>query len=280
MFQADPIKRMLREPLVHFLIAGLAVFSLNALRDAPIDPSSRTITIDEARVQRLSDNFVQSWQRPPNRAELDALIRDYIREEVYYREALRLGLDQDDPVVRRRLGSKMEFLARSDAESAAPDDATLQAWLDRNPAKYAGDSTYSFDQIYVGGNDPSAARRRALSIQAALASGASPEGMGDPLAVPHEMDKATYTDISRAFGDNFAAALGSLPAGRWIGPVASGFGTHVVRVRAMAKPTRPRLADVRQQVENDWREATIKAREARAYQALLDGYTIKIARPR
>lgn len=274
------IKLLSREPLTHFLVAGAAIFFLNGLRDTVVDPASRTINIDEAQVGRLTSTFAQSWQRPPNRTEIDGLIRDYIREEIYYREAIRLGLDQDDLVIRRRLRSKMEFLSRSEAENAVPTDATLQAWLDRNPAKYASDATYSFDQIYVAGNDPSIARRRALALQNALAAGAEPEGLSDVLSVPHVMDRTRYTDIARTFGDGFAGALHNLPVGRWIGPVASGFGTHVVRLRAMSRAERPRLSNVRQQVENDWREATIETRDARAYQALLDGYTIKIDRPR
>ena len=274
------IKLLSREPLSHFVVAGAAVFFLNGLRDTPVDPASRTIRIDEVQVGRLTDAFALSWQRPPNRSEVDGLIRDYIREEIYYREAIRLGLDQEDPVIRRRLRSKMEFLSRSEAESAVPTDETLQAWLDRNPAKYAGDATYSFDQIYVGGNDSSLSRRRALMIQKMLTSGAAPAGLGDPLSAPPTLEKARFTDIARTFGDDFADALHNLPIGRWIGPVASGFGMHVVRVRAATKPDRPRLSEVRQQVENDWREATIEARDARAYQALLDGYTIKIDRPR
>ena len=277
---AARIKLLSREPLAHFVVAGAAVFFLNGLRDTPVDPASRTIRIDEVQVGRLTDAFALSWQRPPNRSEVDGLIRDYIREEIYYREAIRLGLDQEDPVIRRRLRSKMEFLSRSEAENAVPTDATLQAWLDRNPTKYAGDATYSFDQVYVGGNDPSLARRRALIIQKTLNSGAAPAGLGDPLSAPRTLENARFTDIARTFGDDFAGALHSLPMGRWIGPVASGFGMHVVRVRATTPPDRPRLADVRQQVENDWREATIEARDARAYQALLDGYTIKIDRPR
>lgn len=273
-------KTILREPLTHFILAGLAIFGLSGLQEVPVDPESRTIRIDEAQVSRLTTGFAQSWQRPPSRQEVDGLIRDYIREEIYYREAIRLGLDKDDPIVRRRMRSKMEFLSRSEIESAAPTDATLQAWLDRSPARYANDAAYSFDQLYVAGNDPSRARRRALSIQQALASGVSEKNLGDPLSIPENMENARYSDISRTFGEDFARALKSLPVGRWIGPVASGFGAHVVRVRAVTIPQKPSLADVRQRVENDWREATIEAREARAYQALLDGYRIKIDRPK
>lgn len=277
---ADRIKPILREPLAHFLIAGAAVFGLNATRDTPPDPAGRTIVIDETQVRRLTDTFVQSWQRPPTAAEVDGLIRDYIREEIYYREALRLGLDSGDLVIRRRLRNKMEFLARSEIESATPGEATLKAWLDRDPAKYAGGAKFDFDQVYVGGNDASAARRRALALQAQLARGADPAGLGDALSVPRYMAGAGSVEVARIFGDGFAAALASLPQGRWVGPVQSGYGVHVVRVTRIVLPSKPQLQDVRQAVENDWREATAEKREAQSYQALLDGYTIRIERPR
>lgn len=277
---ADRIKLILREPLAHFLIAGAFIFALNAMRDLPADPTSRTITIDETQVQQLTANFAKSWQRPPTRQEVDGLIRDYIREEIYYREALRLGLDQDDLVIRRRLRAKMEFLARSEAESATPDDATLQALMDANPARYSSDAAYSFDQVYIAGNDANVSRRRALEVQRKLTAGGKPDGLGDALSVPASMESAGYSEIARAFGDGFADALRTLPEGKWTGPVESGFGVHVVRKRTSAKPVAAKLSAVRQKVENDWREATMEAREAKSYQALLDGYTIRIAAPK
>jgi hypothetical protein len=267
------------EPLVHFMIIGLLLFGFFALRGETVDPESRTITISEPKVEQLVAGFAQTWQRPPTPAEIDGLIRDHIKDEVYYREGLRLGLDQDDLIIRRRIRSKMEFLASSEAENARPDDASLQAILDRNPQKYAADVRYSFDQIYVSAQDEATGRARAGQILTRLNSGAQWEGLGDTISLPRSLDGADRPRIARDFGDEFAAALTGLKSGVWAGPVVSGFGFHLVRVRAVQSSAKPSLADVRQQVENDWRTATIREREGKAYQALLDSYTIKIAKP-
>ena len=273
------VRQMLREPLVHFLLAGLAVFLLASLRDQPVDPASRTISISEEQVGRLVARWQAAWQRTPTPAEVDALIRDHIKEEVYYREALRLGLDQDDPIIRRRLRSKMEFLGGAAAENAVPDDATLQAWIDRNPARYAAAPRFSFDQIYLGQGDADALAERARAVQQQLRSGAAWSMLGARLSLPRSIDGANRAAIDRQFGDGFAAGLAAMPIGPWQGPVASGFGAHLVRVRAVTATAAPRVGDVRQAAENDWRAATRAEREAKAYQALLDGYTIKIERP-
>lgn len=266
----------LKEPFVHFLIGGLALFAFFGLRGSDVDPESRVITIDEKQVSRLAASWQQIWQRPPTPAEIDNLIRDHIKEEVYYREALRLGLDKDDTVIRRRLRMKMEFLATAEAENAPVSDAILQAWLDRNAGRYATGARYSLDQIYLGDGDAGAATAK---VRAAIAAGRAWETLGNSISLPASVDAQPREAIAREFGEEFAVQLARLKPGGWVGPVPSGFGNHLVRVRRVDPGQPAQLPEVRQQVENDWRAATQKAREAQAYQALLDGYTIKIAKP-
>ena len=275
----DYLRAALKEPLVHFLLAGLALFLFFAWRGDAVDPESRTITITEAQVERLAASWAQTWQRPPTEAEIDGLIRDFVKEEVYYREGMRLGLDQDDTIIRRRIRSKMEFLASSELENEAPDDAILQAMLDKNPQAYAKDARYSFDQIYLTAQDEAAARTRATQMLAALNSGADWQKLGDAISLPRSPEAVDRTRIASDFGDDFAASLAGLKPGAWAGPVASGFGLHLIRIRAVQASAKPKLADVRQRLENDWRAQTVKDREVKAYQALLDGYTIRIAKP-
>jgi peptidyl-prolyl cis-trans isomerase C len=271
------MQNWLREPLVHFLLAGLGVFLFSAWRGEPVDTASRTIAIDAAQVSELAGRFAQSWRRTPTASEIDGLIRDHIKEEIYYREALRLGLDNDDAIIRQRLRSKMEFLATSETENAVPEDTTLQAWLNADPARYAIGATYSFDQIFL--NDDNAGAVRVASLKAQLAKDGNWQAMGDAISLPRMLDKADTTQITRAFGDPFTAALVKREPGSWFGPVLSGFGTHLVRVRHVQAGRMPKLAEVRQSVENDWRAATVKLREAKAYQTLLDGYDIRITKP-
>lgn len=267
-------KAAIREPLLHFVIGGLLVFLFFAFRGEEADPESRRITVTVEVVEQLAARFGQTMQRAPTPAEMDGLIRDHIREEVYYREAKRLGLDADDYVIRRRLRSKMEYLARAEAEAAVPDDKTLQAWLSRNAARYAADPLYSFDQIFTG-----AEAVQAEGVAARLRAGQSWQSLGQPISLPQSVERGSRSDIERQFGTQFVAALAKAKKGQWSESIRSGFGYHLVRVRAVDAGKAPRLADVRQRVENDWRAATASQREAKAYQALLDGYDIKIEQP-
>ena len=266
----EKLKSLLREPFVQFLLGGLLLFLFFAARGTAVDPADRRITITETEVARLTGLWVQTWRRPPTQAEIDGLIRDAIKEDIYYREAMRLGLDKDDPVIRRRLRSKMEFLATAEAEAATPSEAILQAWLDGHSARYATGAGFAFEQVYAGSDVA-----RAASLLKQLQGGAEAGGLGDPLSVPRHMD-ADQPAITREFGDGFATALTKLPIGEWSGPVQSGFGLHLVRVNSVRLGRKAALVDVRQQVENDWRSASREEREARAYQALLDGYDIRI----
>lgn len=269
------MRALFREPLLHFIVAGLLVFLLSLWRGGGVDPASRVIVISQDTVLRLAASWEQIWRRPPNQTEIDGLIRDYIKEEIYYREAKRLGLDEDDTVIRRRLRSKMEFLAAAQAENANPDTATLQRWLDQYPQRFADEADYSFDQIYLGetGADGTTAILRLLE------AGGDWRKLGRPISLPRSMDAAAHSDIARQFGDPFARSLALAPQGSWTGPIKSGFGVHLIRVRNIRPAAKPILAEVRQAVENDWRINSVKEREDKTYQALLDGYSIKIVKP-
>lgn len=267
----DWLRQAIREPLVHFMIAGTALFAFSGFFGG-IDSTERRITLDEAQIGQLASSWQQTWRRPPNASELDLMIRDYIKDEIYFREAVRLGLDTDDPIIRRRLRTKMEFLATAEVENSVPTGKELKRYYSANKAHYSADPNYSFDQRYFG-DDESGARTAVETLN----TGQSPPVILIPL--PAAMDKAPATDIDREFGDGFAASLRSLPKAVWSGPVRSGYGWHAVRVRAAQATTVLPLAEVIQQVTNDWRAETKTKREAAAYQALLDGYDIRIAKP-
>ena len=265
------LKQALREPLVHFLAAGSVLFLVMGQFGGQ-ESLDRNITIDEAEVTRLATQWEQTWRRPPSAEELDNLIRDFVKEEVYFREAMQLGLDADDPVIRRRLRAKMEFLATAQVQNMEPTDAALNAYYTKNKARYAEKPAFNFDQIFAG-DDEGEARYMVSALNAGKPV------KSEPLSVDGSMDKAPYNDVERQFGDIFANSLRSLPIGRWSGPVQSGFGWHAVRVRSVFAGSTPPLATVRQRVSNDWSAETQAKREAKAYQSLLDGYDIRIAKP-
>lgn len=264
-------RRIIKEPLAHFLIAGAAVFWVMSGR--PPDLGERRIVVDEVVVTALIQRFQDSFRRLPSTDELDGLIRDYVADQVYYREAIRLGLDQGDEVVMRRMRRKMESMAVADAETAEPSDAELQAMIDKDPARYSEDPRTSFDQVYLGADTPEN-RLLANAYLVQLRGGKPVSGVPAPL--PASLTMASGTDISGQFGDEFTIALTKLQPGQWQGPVASGLGLHLVRITAREAPSPPRLDRVRQRVTNDWRAAGIQKAQGQAYDSMLKGYDVVI----
>lgn len=267
----------LREPLVHFLIAGLLVYALMAGRQP--DLGERRILVNEAVVSRLLSRWDETFHRVPTQQEIDGLISDYVRDQIYYREALRLDLDKDDEVVMRRMRNKMIALATSDAEASNPSDADLQKLLDKDPARYAPEIKISFTQIYLGADTP---ERRAAAPGALtrLSQGGPSDGIAQPIPIPADYNATPASEISASFGDEFLNSLRRQEPGKWIGPVVSGLGLHLVKVTARSAPTAPRLADVRQAVENDWRAAALRKAEDDGYAKILSGYDVVIEQPK
>lgn len=271
----DNARRLLREPLVHFLIAGAAVFWLLSGR-AP-DLGERRIVVNEQVAGALAQRFFDSFHRVPSEDELDGLILDYVQDQVYYREALALGLDREDEVVVRRMRRKMESMAVADAETATPADRELQAMIDKDPAHYTEDPRTTFDQIYLGADNPQT-RADAEAKLKQLRAGQTAGGLPAPL--PARLDGASASEISGTFGDEFALALRSLPQGQWQGPIASGLGLHLVKVDSRVAPEKPSLDKVRQRVENDWRAAAIAKARDEDYARILKGYDVVIELPK
>ena len=257
--------RLYREPLVHFLVAGALIFAWSAWRGEPVDPADRTIEVGREQQALIALDFERTMQRPPTDAELDGLVERWVREEVLYREALRLGLDSGDPVVRRRLAKKMDFLAASQADLAQPSDAELSAWYDANAALFADTATFTFGQRYFAGEAEAAA---------AMDSGVE----GEPSSLPSEITAAPYRDVAARFGSGFASAINGLGEGdRWQGPVQSGLGWHLVRMDKKTVGAAPPLESIRERVVSEWRLAKAEERRGDAYRALADAYTIEIA---
>ncbi len=268
-------RRLLREPLVHFLIAGALVFTLLSGRTP--DLGERRIVVDERVVGGLVSRFYDNFRRMPSKDETDGLIRDWVADQVYYREALNLGLDQGDEVVVRRMRRKLEAMTVAEAETKTPRDAELQALIDKDPARYAEDPRTSFDQVYLGADTP---QNRALAETQLARLRKRERVTGTPIPIPASFSGASADQISGTFGDEFTLALRNVAPGPWNGPIASGLGLHLVRVSARTAAQPPVLAKVRQRVENDWRAgANARAREE-AYARMLEGYDVVIELPK
>lgn len=266
------VRSLWRQPLFHFLLAGAAIFALNTLRGPAENASARRIVITVAQVERLAGFWQKTWGRAPSETELQALVRDHIKEEIYYREALSLGLDVNDTVIRRRLRQKMEFLTTDDVVAPAADDPALQTYFERNADAYRQSPVFDFAQVYSSATSDGDVQQ----ALAALRAGANPENLGEPISLPETMSRADESEIARIFGAAFYEELNKLEPGHWSGPVESGFGWHLVKITNKEAERVPPFEDIRTRVENDWlAEHGIAARNA-AYAKLRERYDVEI----
>jgi len=247
--------RWLREPLLHFLLAGLALFFLYGLVTRGASRAPGEIIVSEARVASLVEGFARTWMRPPTADELQGLVDDYLAEEVYYREAVALGLDRDDTIVRRRLRQKLEFLFDDVASLAEPTDAQLEAYLGEHAEKFGEPTRLSLQQLLFSSTRRGDARSEAERALAELRGGsgpADPRQLGDPTLLPPALESASLQEIAATFGSDFASRLENAPVGQWTGPVPSGFGLHLVRVDHREAGALPALAEIRARVVGEW----------------------------
>ncbi|MEA3210869.1 MAG: hypothetical protein QOE70_3926 [Chthoniobacter sp.] len=249
------MKRWIKEPLVHFALLGALIFVVNAWREGrrPAENAAAHIEVTSGTIAWLREGYSKQWHRAPDPDELRGLVNDHLREEVLYREALAMGLDRDDSIVRRRMAQKMEFLTQDIAASVEPDDAALRKFFEGNTARYAKAARVSFRHVFFSkerrGAKLEADAREAL---AALAKGASDETMGDPFLREHEFTDANADEIAAALGREFAEKVTTMPAGEWRGPVASSYGMHLVRVSGRAEPQPVVFEAVRDAVARDF----------------------------
>jgi parvulin-like peptidyl-prolyl cis-trans isomerase-like protein len=228
----------------------------------------------------ITAGFARTWQRPPTEQEVKGLLDEYLREEIAAREAVALGLDRDDTVIRRRLRQKFEFAAEDAIDAAPPTDAELQAWLDAHPATFTQDAEVSFLQVFLNpqrrGNSIDDDARRLRDTLSQSGAQASIEAAGDSVMLPHDIPRSARTDVAQQFGEGFADALLTLPVRTWTGPIRSGYGLHLVYVRESRAGRLPALADIRPLVEREFTADRRRRHLDALYAAQLERYRIVI----
>jgi len=270
--------RIAREPLVHFLLVGIAIFVLAAHggKEQATPPRDR-IVITEGRLKQLVQIFAKTWQRPPTPRELRSQIDAHIKEEVYYREALKLGLDRNDTLIRRRMQQKMVFLTEPPDEVLKASDADLEAYLAANRSEFRVEAKAAFEQIFI---DPTISKEqlaeRVNKLKATASGATDVRSLGDPTLLPHAMPITTASLIDRSFGRGFAKQLVSLPLNEWHGPIRSSYGLHLVRVTRRQKGYAPPLDQVRAAVEQRWRSAKREAYQQAEYRRLREKYEVVV----
>ncbi len=246
------MKKWHKEPLLHFLIIGAVIFVLFSIVNKEESAlSENKIVVTAAEIERLSANWSKKWNRPPTGTELKGLVESYIKEEVYYREALALGLDQNDTILRRRLMQKMEFLSNDLAELNQPDEAALNKYFLDNQEKYELPAQVSFTHIYFSLDKRGAkASEDAKSVLAGLNMMRAPE-KGDSFMMQYDFVQETPFEVERLFGKGFSNQLFQLDINTWQGPIESGYGLHLVRISEMIDARMPELAFVIDKVRTD-----------------------------
>lgn len=271
------MRRLFREPLVHFLALGAVLFGVGLLRGEIAEPTVNRIAITPGVVERLIEGFRLTWQRPPTEDEFRGLVEEHLREEVLYREALAMGLDRDDQIIRRRLRQKLEFLTADVVESFEPTRDELQAHLDADPHRYRQEAVFSFRQVYLR-TEPDAeqagARARSMLDKLTKSPAVDPEAIGDPFLHPGVFDDITERQLAGVFGADFAAAVVSLPVGDWSGPITSPFGLHLARVDRLVPERLSTLDEVRDAVYRDLVSERTREAEQRYFEGLLSQYTV------
>jgi hypothetical protein len=271
------IRRLIREPFLHFALLGGAIFAAYAAF-APVKPESSRIVITESQIVSIEAQFHNTWKRPPGRDELSALIENYVREEVLYREGIALGLDRDDAVIRGRVKQKVEVLSE-DMLSTEPTEADLREYFVAHRELFEEPPASTFEQVYFDpGRHGSKLSSEISGALASLRAGKQTNSLGDLTMLPPRMERALPRDIAAVFGDEFTAGIRNLKLGQWMGPVRSSFGLHLVRITKQRPARTPVFADVRDPLAREWSRARSVELKNAFYRNLRKRYSVEIER--
>ncbi len=278
--------KLLREPLVHFLLIGAALFAAYAVfepaQNDAYGAKQIRITLPEITQQALL--FQSQWNREPTAEELGRLMENRVQEEILYREGLALGLDKDDTIVKRRIAQKMQFLAEDAAAAREPTDEELRAWFATHSDQFAFPSRYSFRHLYFspdrrGTSARDDAARALLKLSGQPEDTTLAESMADPFMFQDYYQERTPEFLGKEFGPTFALAMEQIAPGSWQGPVESGFGWHLVFVEGVLPGRVPDFDEVADDVKTAWLGEQKAQAWDKAYKAMREQYTVLLPAP-
>lgn len=263
------MRRWFSEPLVHFLVLGGLLFGAHGWNNRGVGDEPRVVRVTAAEVNWLAEVWTRQWQRQPSEQELRGLVGDYLKEELLAREAKEIGLDQNDTIVRRRLAQKMEFLVQDTARLAEPGEGELRRLYDAETTRYRTPPRISFTQIFF---KTEAGARTGLA-QVALHG---PAQLGDHTLLDRDYATLDEQTLSTLFGGQFARQIFALEPDRWLGPVPSAYGFHLVRVNGRESPLVRPFGEVRTQVLEDWHRAQQARADEQFFAGLLKKYEVVV----
>lgn len=288
-------RRLDREPLVHFLAAGAALFAVLSFAGAGSveDADATTIVVDRRALLNFMQYRSNAFEPEAFGAVLDSmtdeerqrLIDAYVEEEALYREAAALGLEQSDYIIRQRMVQKVEFLLGDVAfADSSIDEAELRAYYEANPESYVILPSLTFTHVFFdteqrGEEEADAAARALLARLREEGAGfndATEEG--DRFPFLRNYVERTFNYVADHFGEEFAAALADVaPQDGWSGPFRSAYGLHLVLVSQRTERSIAPLEDVRERVEADFLRDRSNAALAEIKRAVRERYTVEIA---
>jgi hypothetical protein len=271
------MNKIFKEPLLHFLLIGAAFFLLFDLV-GPKESNENTIVIDESDLDEVVSKFETQWKRLPTEEELTAIIEKRVEQEVFYQEALKMNLDHNDEIIKRRLSQKMEFLSDDLSNSIEPTTNQLQEYYEAHIDKYLIEPNYTLYQIYFSPDlredwradaKSAASEMNAMSMDKALS-------MGDPIALPQFFERTSEFHVSRQMGSDFTEALENIEEGSWQGPIESGYGAHVVYIKERVEEHPASFEEVINQVLEDYNFEQQKEVRSNLIKELRKSYSIQL----
>ena len=280
------MKRLLHEPVVHFLLIGALLFGVYAYVDRGRGGvnSSKQIQLSLDELGQLAVLFQSQWRRDPTAEEFSRMVEAKVQEEVLYREGLAMGLDKDDTIVKRRMAQKMQFIAEDVAAAREPTSAELRAFFEKNAAKFQEPPRVSFRHLYFS-PDKRGTRAKDDAVNALAKLADQPEDariaatLGDPFMFQEYYRDRAPDYLGKEFGPVFALAVVKLPAESWQGPIESGFGWHLVYVDTLVPGRVPSFEEIEGNVKTAWLSEQKATAWEKAYKDIRAKYTVFLPAP-
>lgn len=269
------MQKFFKEPLIHFVLLGIVIFVVYRWVDLESVDSDYQIVVSQSKVDQLATIFSKTWQRAPTADELKNIVDDFVLEEIYYRQAKQIGIDNGDSMIRRRLRQKYEYLTDETITMVAPTDQQLAEFLNANPERFQLPPSYTFQQIYF-----SSQKRTEAEVTEELSKLKKGEQVGDTSLLPTDFRNAEKGIIDGTLGVGFADQLESLPVGDWSGPVRSGIGWHLVKLETRSPGKVPELATICPIVEREWINDRRLEVRSKVNDELLKKYDITVQWPK
>ncbi|MFD1316478.1 peptidyl-prolyl cis-trans isomerase [Namhaeicola litoreus] len=247
------MKKLLKEPLVHFIFIGIFLFILYGLVNKN-EKGGEVIRLDQSDVDNIIASWEMQWKRLPTEDELKNLLEQNIKQEIFYQEALKMNLDHNDEIIKRRLSQKMQFISNDIAALKKPTDQDLQDYFEANSEKYAFPPTFTFYQIIFSRDNRKDPKSDAIVVlkNHSNASFDEMKNFGDKMPFPYSLTDINQDEIAYQFGSTLSESFENIPLNQWYGPVSSSFGEHLVFIANKIEKRIPKLEEVKRDVLLDY----------------------------